>query len=356
MRKLLIVLLLMVMIPALAQEETETSTPAVPNLIGLTAPEAEAILNQQGLRLDPIFSLLDINESGGTANTIGDQSPAPGDIVDPGTIVSVSMIRSFNILLIYYNEGNRDFENAHFTFVNLSDEAIYIDGIRFQSDNGQFAAASWHSNTIDGHQCFQIWSNEGNGSYEPHECALRGVLDRGTLEGVSEEEHFWQNTDRFQIFQDGVYRASCAVALGRCELWVSPQAIAEDVTEYVYFVYNEHELFVLNHSPAQWMPLFEIRLDNAERTLNDSRLWSSITIPDLDFLAPGQCVYFADNIRDERLNDCFVIAESIVSANNAFWRDGFTVQSLYQEAIVERSCPLPSGMTFCLVPRYELGS
>lgn len=352
MRKLFIMLLLIVlMIPVLAQDEEEDIA-LMPDLSGLTAPEAESILNthSQELRLDPIILSLDANSHEGAINTIGEQSIGADEAVEHGEVITISLIRDFNLLLIYRNETLRVMDN-HFTMINLSDGEINIDGITLQSNERTFAASDWRASTIRDGQCFQLWSSPKIGNHQPAECsALAGV---GILEGIPDNQQFWKDTDTFTVMQDGVYRASCEVAAGSCELWVSPQAIAEDVTEFAYFVYDEHQLYVYNYAPQQWMPLSEIRLADSERRLNDLQLWSSNVIPDINFLAPNQCVRFSSANAGESLADCLVIASSTLTQLNNFWSDGFIVHSLYQKSI-EHTCPAPSGQTFCLVPRYEL--
>jgi hypothetical protein len=357
MQKLLIILLFIVlMLPTLAQDEEEEVAPTIPNLTGLTAPQAEAILNAQGLRLNPVIQ--SITGSNGIPNTVGAQSPEAGTeiVLSSETIVTISMLQEFNLLLIYYNEilQAQGIETEHFTMINLSDREINIDGLILQSDERLFVASDWRASTIRNNECFQLWSNSRNGNHQPAECGI--LAEVGILRGIPTEQQFWKNTESFKILQDGVYRASCEVAAGRCELWVSPQMIAEDVTEYVYFVYDTHELFVLNHSQSQWMPLNQIRLEDTPEPLSSLKLWSSVIIEDTNFLAPNQCVIFSDNSSAEPLSDCFAIATKSTTGNNIFWRDGFTVHSTYQGNTIERNCPSPSGRSFCLIPRYDLNS
>lgn len=354
MRNLLIaVLFIMLMIPVVAQENEETIV-TIPDLSGLTLPEAAKVLNENNMLLDPIILSLDSEEQEATLNTIVAQSPEAGTEVDPETetIVTISVLRDFNVLLVYYNEAleRQGIETDHFTIINLGESEINIDGIVFQSDQRQFVASKWRDSIIKLDQCFQLWSNPNNGIHQPSECGT--LAGTGILQDVSTAERFWKETTSFTVMQDGVYRGTCDIAAGRCELWVSPQMIAEEVTEYAYFVYDEHELVVYNRSETQWMPLHQIQL-NDFGNLNNLRLWSTSLFEVLTFLAPQQCVIFSDNSRDESLVECDEIAQKNSPDDNIFWRDGFTVISSHEYG-TERTCPPPNGQTFCLIPRYDL--
>jgi PASTA domain len=357
MQKLLVTLLLMMlMIPVLAQEGKE-NTISVPDLTGMSAPQAETALNEQGLRLAPSILSLDTNLYDGIINTVAIQSIIAGEIVERGTIITISVIRDFDLLLLYdIQDGDAD----DFTLVNLSNEDINLAGIVFQSTSEENIEPSYNARDFSGgilpaERCFQLWGRAEAGFYEPEECDNNRLLNYGIVRDIPNNQKFWQDTVSFMVMQDGVYRASCEVSVGRCELWVSPRAIAEDVTEYIYFIYDEHQLYIFNSAPEQWMPLTEIQLADSGRRLNDPLMWSSSLVPDIDFLAPKQCVRFSDTDADEALVDCLVIAASTLTQSNIFWSNGFSVQSLYQAGI-ELTCPRPSERSFCLIPRYELNS
>lgn len=355
MRKLLITFLFIVLIiPSLAQEDDKSKI-TVPDLSGLSAAEAAAVLNAQNMLLDPIIQTLSYDDVGGTVNTIGAQSPEAGAEIDPNTktIVSVSVIRELNLLLLY--DPNKYDEND-LTFVNTSEQDINLTGVIFQSKSTgySFKGRSFAGRVLPAQKCFQIWGIDvGSGFYVPDECTGGGLLKYGIINNLPNDEHFWQGADTFTVMQDGIYRGSCEIAAGRCEVWISPQMIAEDVTEYAYFVYDEHELYVFNRSKTQWMPLQQIQLPPLPEPLNSMRIWSSSNLDNLDFLAPNQCVVFTDNSRKESLVDCTRIAWKNAIPDEMFWKDGFTVHSLHEDGI-DRNCPPPSGKTFCLVPRAEL--
>jgi len=360
MRKLLITLLFIVlMIPIHAQEDKETK-PTVPDLSGLTAPEAASELNKVGLLLDSEIQPTTNVEANETLNTIVKQLPEAGtEITADTTTVTITVLRENNLLLLY---DPNTWSEDDITFVNTSDTGINLTGITFTSDTGnRFEAREFAQKAgriLPAQKCFQAWGRPTSTGefYTPDECKPDRLLS--IISDLPDNQHFWQNSSTFTVTQDGVYRGRCDVAAGRCELWVSPEFIAEDVTEYAYFVYDEHQLIVFNRAENQWMPLNQIELvdmpHNESENLDSSRIWSSRTFKDteLHFLAPGQCAIFTDGSQKDPLVDCFSMAQKIYPSNDLFWSDGFTVKSSHPDGI-ERNCPAPSGTTFCMTPRYE---
>src|SRR5690348_4552691 len=131
MRKFLLILLWLLAIPAWGQEGNPTDVPVMPNLSGLTVPQAHALLFEHGLQLDPI--IVTTNSGAGTVNTIIDQSLAAGESISEGAVISVTVLREYNLELIWQAADNG---GDSFTIVNLTDEQMTIEQLRFVTADG----------------------------------------------------------------------------------------------------------------------------------------------------------------------------------------------------------------------------
>jgi hypothetical protein len=345
MRKLLLVLLCFLVIPALGQESTQTEVPTMPNLSGLTVAQAHALLYDDGLALDPV--IISTNSGTGTLNTIIDQSLAAGEAITEGALISVTVLREYNLELIWRAaDGGGD----SFTIVNLTEGILNLEQLGFETADGTRKAdiRLW-PNILRERQCIQLWPFEVDNGITLREC--RFLQGGGILSIENEAEQFWRGTGSFYVFQEGLRRAECQISAGRCQVWISPSAISEEFSPYVFFIYNQHELIIHNRSETEWLPLNQLALNDGQ-ALNDTHEWDIANFSDeLPFLAPNQCARISDG-SPNRLANCVEIASRTVSGDSVFWRDGFTVHSLRLED-VSKECPAAVGdeASICLLMR-----
>jgi hypothetical protein len=345
MRKLLLVLLCFLVIPALGQESSQTDVPTMPNLSGLTVAQAHALLYEHGLALDPV--IISTNSGTGTLNTIIDQSLAAGETISEGDVISVSVLREYNLELIWHAADNG---GDSFTIVNLTEGVLNLEQLGFETADGSRKAdiRLW-PNILRERQCIQLWPFEEINGIRLDEC--RFLQGGGILTVENEAEQFWRGTGSFYVFQEGLRRAECQLSAGRCQVWISPSAISEDFSPYVFFIYNQHELIIHNRSETEWLPLNQLALNDGQ-ALDDTHEWDIANFSDeLPFLAPNQCARISDGSAN-RLANCVEIASRSVSGDAVFWRDGFTVHSLHL-GDVSKECPAAVGdeASICLLMR-----
>ncbi len=337
---LTICLLFLLLIPALAQEETPE--PTVADVIGLNLPQAEAFLNSLEYRLNPMFQTDFDNDA--DLNTVTDY-----EITDDDSVM-VTVAREANIELVWditdYLETATflgDLEGDElFTMVNLSDEAIALSNIQI----ADFEASAWGGFLRAG-QCVQAWTFVENNGYRLPNCS---DVQGGILNLIQTSQQFWRNDTEFTVTQNGIHRGTCQTSEGTCTLWVSPTAIAEDIAPYIYLIYDAEQWLVYNNSETQWMDLSQVVINNLPN-LSNARNWDTITIPDLDRLAPNQCVRFTVDTTQDSLIDCEEIAMQEISAEGIFWSEVFTLNDSLNGR-TSRNCPPSLGeRTVCLLSR-----
>jgi|GEM_PF-5401546 len=337
-RKILILCVLsLLLIPVMAQDE-ETS---IPDIIGKTVPQAEALLNNSDYRLDPV--ILSTEDGDGELNTVIDF-----DILDDG-FVQVTVLREYNVRLIWDNaEAFADAtflgdvsDDALFTLVNLSADDLYLRNVEI----ADFNTSAWEANLLPD-QCAQIWSFEEDNHFPQEGC---GLIQGGNVTSITQpDRQFWRNGESFDVQQNGLYRATCDIAAGSCEFWLSPDAIAEDLTEYVYLIYDDDELLIYNNSETQWMEVSELNF-SGDLALSDIRNWEDEV--SVERLAPGQCLRYTTDLENETLQQCAAIAYQITSSRDVFWTEEFSLEdSLNGSQTIE--CPASSGgRTLCIAGR-----
>ncbi len=339
--------------PAAPNGQTDTTT--VPDVTGLTVPQAAAVLNANGLQLgqqiDGVWSVT----AATPPDVVGEQSVAIGDVVAVGTVIDLTILRVPNALLI--------FDDNDITLVNQSGQDADLAGLRFTSLDGEpqasFLATDWNTNSLRPNRCAQLWSVGRNGPKGLEECqfiqAWRSITNT--------EAHFWTGANgatQFRVSQDGVSRAVCTIADFRCAFYVSVPT-AEVSTPYVYFAYATDRLIVYNNTDTVWMPLAGIQI------LNRAIISEGLVLPladdaavfggppivgDLVRLAPQQCLLFVTAATISRPPlPCTVIATATIPPNNAFWTANFDVISTTDGQA--HTCPAASAnnLSLCVMPR-----
>lgn len=335
-----------------------TQAGTVPNVVGLTVPQAAAALHQAGLRLGvPTV----VYEESGQSDTVRTQSVQAGMVVNPATAIDVEVLVVFNFSLIY--------DNNDITIANLTGETVRIGNMRFSSGGeGDIPQTAFMLRDMNGfggqlehRQCAQIWSDAAD-SAKPVATCERGV--RNWFSTILPERHFWtggNGADTFTVSLSDTLVGSCPVARRNgnersCPLRVRFDPGDTDTAEYVYLVYTTRKLAVVNRSASRWMLLDNVEVGN--RLLDDtSQLPRIAALGEHETrLAPDECLLFsappsndgtAEAETDELAEDCFSVGQTTFTVE-AFWRNAFTVQGANSY-----TCPAaqPDQPVICLVPR-----
>jgi hypothetical protein len=271
--------------------------------------------------------------------------------------IDITVLRSPNTLLLY--------DDNDLTLINHTGGVIDLTGVIFQALDGNhatFAANRWGRALREG-RCGQVWSVNRNGPKGLDDCsAIEHWLI--TTNGA---EHFWTGaggTTQFSLLQNGLERAVCLVANpGRCEFYLPSSGTgAEDITGYVYMVYTQDRLAIINNTDDRWMPLAGFELLNnyveprgAAVAPSDASLYGRNLNPaaNLQHLAPGQCIFFTNSSPEAQTppQPCDIVAQLNVGPSVIFWGADFPVNSITDDQ--PHSCPAPTaaGMTLCVMPR-----
>ena len=345
-------LLLFILLPLTAQDNAVT----VPDVTGLSPAQAAAELNRVGLFL----GTMDTNAPVPTDELNPDysilaQSPNHGENVEAGSTVDVTL-NYYNVLLRY--DGNE------FHLINVSGVDIGLHNLSFETANRRFEARQWGDMARTGF-CVQAWTIEVNNFYEPQECGfVQGGI--GVLKSIPENQRFWidSRVESFRVMQNGMLRVECLIAQDSaedvpedtCAVWLASNQPPEDITEYLYFVYDAHHFYVHNRSANQWMPLESVMIEGLSRLLVENRFFDFEPRARLDFLAPQQCLHLSDGTPiaedAEQIVACDVVIQSTYSSDDRFWLDGFTVTGIL-DIPASRQCPPVAGdmPSVCLIPR-----
>ncbi len=329
-----------IIVPINAQEDDD----AFPDIIGKTIAQAEALLNASDFRLAPTILITD--EADGDVNTIVDYS-----ILDDDNLVQVTVLRAYNVSLVWDNtEFFANFANMRnlanddlLTLINLSDEDIPLRNIQI----ADFDSSRWQA-VLRANQCAQIWTFTENNPFQLDDCAtIQGANVTSISDAASQ---FWRSDEPFEVYQNGIQRASCDPSAGRCDFWVSHSIIADDLAPYLYAIYDDSQFIMVNNDDTRWMDLSQLNIASIG-DLSDMRTWETITHPDLDRLAPNQCVWVTRNANADMLMDCQVIATLVLPASDIFWTAPFAIEDRITQA---RTLDCPAAIdqeTRCLLSR-----
>lgn len=328
----------------------------VPDVTGLTVPQAAAELNRAGLRLGTQSAQQWTAASVYPAGTIGAQGTVPGERVPVGMAVDVSVLTTANVRLIY--------DDNDLTLINNTGGNLDLTQLVFSGTEGtrRFQASRWRG-SIEPGDCTQVWSIS---RFEPK--AVDGC-DESTywLTTNDTTEHFWTqiaSSGPFQVVQNGVVLATCEAAPPNsqasplvCEFFITTGTFANPVTDYVVFSYTTDQFLAFNTSPHAWMPLdgTRIQIPGLELRVGDPVLFGSPDIvADLRRLAPGQCSMLVRSGVGETapIENCDLIARAEVAQAAAFWTVPFEILAVTRPD-ERRSCPAATAgqTTVCVMPR-----
>lgn len=359
--------------PASAQEATPQQPPAqptaaqpatVPDLSGMTIPQAAAAVNLVGMALGREIHAIRPAESQAPVDTISGQSVPAGTPATPGAAVDVTILHDANVTLVY--------DDNDLTLINRAASRINLDNLAFHGVQGEnqaaFHAGRWSGRVGPGN-CMQIWSvNRGSG---------KGVDGCDTLERWmttnNRAEHFWTTTggvQAFNVVQDGLERAICEAAPPgseaqpkRCELYLEPAgSSSDDNAGFVYFAYTTNSFLILNRTPDKWMRLNRSLLHVTEPStgvgtfaidLGDGATFGNPEIvAKIQRLAPGQCLLYtrAGTTDLTPPQPCHVIAHRQF-LEKVFWDYNFELESVEDGKRRMCTAAVPNKLTLCILPR-----
>jgi hypothetical protein len=349
------------LLPAYAQD----ADVVVPDLFGMSVPQAAAELNQVGLTLGEQLSAGWSEDSGAAPNSVGAHSTAFGTTVPAGTAISVLVLRDPNMRSIY--------DDNDLTLLNLSGSTADLTRLSFAATDGSASfSATRLSGDLRAGACVQVWSIVRSGAKSLAECE---VIQRWLSTG-NRAEHFWtavNGTQEFAILDEGVPLANCPAApVGTeanpyvCDFYFSgADSGGSSLTEYLYFAYTPEAIALINVSEDHWMPtgttpIFNynpgLTMPGLELYFGDPTLFGEDhrrRAGSMDLLAPGQCLVLTNGPieADAAPQPCHVIAQRDLGAEVAFWLADFEIESVSSDT--RQVCPaaIPDQPTLCVVPR-----
>lgn len=339
------------------------SAVTVPDVSGLSVPEAAAELNRAGLQVGTITATGWSADSVAPQNTVAEQSIPAGQTADFGSAVDLTVLRTANIALIY--------DDNDLTLVNLTGQFIDLTGLMFTAVEGgtaTFSAGRWSAG-LRGNQCMQIWSVNRNGPKDLPDCEFI----QNWLTTNNTAEHFWTRnsgvTD-FAVLENGVERGRCVAAPQgmqdtpfRCEVFISAADSGEDVAPFIYLAYTPDAIAIINRTPDQWMPtdqtMFynfnpQIQVAGASLIFGDPALFNEApVIGDVSLLAPNQCIMLTNSTANvtNPPQACDLISQKSLDPSVIFWTAQFEIESVTDGR--RRACPAADATktTLCIVPR-----
>ncbi len=334
----------------------------VPDLTGLTIPEAAAMLNATGLGLGAEEAIAVADANGVEIGKIATQSIAANTEAEAGTIVDIGVVRSPNVTLIY--------DDNDLTLMNTTNNVADVTGLRFvaiEGDNpASFAATRWGSNVRE-MWCLQVWSINATNSKFVSGCdGIQWLSTNAT------GEHFWtaaNGVTTFSVVENGIERVQCTAAEvgsqdnpSRCSFYLDGAGAADDLTQFTYFVYTPEVIMIYNPSSDLWMPTDRTTIFNLNPAagdagtgfvMGDPLLFDSPEIvADITQLAPGQCIMLTTGVENPAIpQDCSIIAQGTTPAGTAFWLADFELDSATDQPA--HTCPAANAeqATICIIPQ-----
>lgn len=351
------ILLLSLLLPIWSVSILTAQEVQVPDLTGLTIPEAAAQLNTVGLGLGAQSSEAWDASLGIPENTIGNQSVEAGSSIAAGTTVDVTRYDSPNAYFIY-DENDVTFVNLTGTVVNMR-EILFVSG----DETKTVEATEWGIAFAEASDCFQLWSIPAREAKFWEDCN-QPTYWRST---TNPDFHFWTQVagvTEFVMLQDGIERARCEAAPAgsepiRCDFFMTTAATS-DIANYLYMAYTTDSFVVLNNTADRWMdtnmtPFYVTTDDEDEEitvTVGEAAFTETNPVADVTRLAPGQCLHLtAENAAAPLAEDCFVIGQQNLAVADAFWQSGFELDN---DLIGARAiCPpaTEGRVTICIMPR-----
>jgi hypothetical protein len=320
---------------------------AVPNLIGLTVPQAARQLSEIklliGTETAQEWTATEVNPATNAsfqANQITGQTPAAGQTLAPGASVQVTVLRAYNAVLTYNADG--------LTLHNTIIVPLNLTGVIFKTGEGkelrEFKASEW-GKPVDIKGCYYIGAARLEDNPRDCETLARQIV------ATQAAKQFW-TTGTFTVEQNGITIATCTAS--PCNLTV-PQGDNPDQAAYLSFQYRTNYLTVRNPSD-RWMTLTGVTING-----RNGRKFALGTAQDKapgdvpwagSRLAPEQCIVYSElDIGSLPPYDCAVVAYVKLPAGAAFWQKGFSITTSVTRRTSNCGAPLPGLLSICRVPR-----
>jgi hypothetical protein len=331
-----------------AHQTTDPVT--VPNLIGLTVPQAARQISQIklliGTETAQEWTATEVNPATNAlfqVNQIIGQTPAAGEKLAPGSSVQVTVLRAFNVVLTYNADG--------LTLRNTIIVPLDLNGVVFKTGEGknlrQFQAREW-GRPVDIKGCYYIGTARLENNPADCDTLARQVV---ITQATQAAKQFW-TTGTFTVEQNGITIATCTAS--PCSLTI-PQGDNPEQAAYLSFQYRTNYLAVRNPSD-RWMTLTGVTINgrNGKKfTLGTAQDKAPGDVPWAGSrLAPEQCIVYSElDIGSLPPYDCAVVAYVKLPAGAAFWQRGFSITAPSTRRTSGCGAPLPGLLSICRVPR-----
>src|SRR5258708_3272602 len=219
---------------------------AVPDLTGMTLPQAAKLVGEAGLLYQGENTKAWTAGAKVKGNQISDQQPAPGQKAAAGTPGSVTGLRAYNTSLIY--------DGSSITLKKTSTADLDLSSVTFTSGQGkdlsQFSAFEWGVFTLKPGECDRILAGF---KATPAAVDCQKVVRQNVY--TEKTKQFWL-TNMFTVMRMGESVITCDATAGHCDFYL-PQADDTERTTYLNFNYRTNHLVVRNDSD-RWMILSNI--------------------------------------------------------------------------------------------------
>ncbi len=336
--------------PVVIRAQTDTVT--VPNLVGMSVPQAAQVVADGQLLFKTEIQRAWTADAKVKPNQISEQSPAAGQTVAQGSQVEVTVLRVINVVLVYTSDT--------LTLVNLSQGPLDMDGVTFKSVVGkeiiEYAAADWGEADLLPQTCNQVRVAKATPTPRPAEC----TAVRFSKELPAKARPFWAGAQTglasFRIERYGDYIATCNVSEGRCEVSLPQGEDDPEHTAHLLFHYRTNYLTVRNSSAERWMGLSGVELSNAAGKKLRLDSFTEILPGDVawigDRLAPGQCIVYTEvGLGLLPAFDCRVVGYVKLAQGQSIWQKGFTSTVLAGQEQTVCPAPRPGQLSICLAPK-----
>jgi hypothetical protein len=316
----------------------------VPDLIGLTTPQAARAAADAALLFASESSTSWTDDAELPPNLVSQQEPTPGQNVKPGSPVKVIVPRVFNIELVY--------DAKSLNLINLSDSPLNLAGLSFRSGEGttlrEYRSPNPGTQLLP-RNCVRLWALRPQASEQPAGCTAVSTSNTIRLE----RQLFWLGAvDSFSIQRNGDLIETCPITANRC-LFMLPQGDDPERTPYLSFAYRTNYLTIRNES-ERWMSVAGVeaigwsgkrfRFDDLQNLAPGEVPWTGTR------LGPGQCIVYSE-LAPAVLPpyDCQVVGYIRLPSVLPFWSTGFTVISPTGRRSPTCAAPGRGQLSLCLV-------
>ncbi len=320
----------------------QQDTVRVPDLIGLSAPQAARGTADARLLFAGETSAAWSTGAAVQPNLVASQQPAPGEMVQAGSPVKVTVLRVFNVALSY------DADNLF--LINVSAQPLDLTGVSFESGDGaslrQFRTPNLGIR-LASKNCIRLSAGRPKTNSKPADCTSVGWSNAIVLQ----KQLFWTG-ENFRILRNGDGIATCSISAGRCDLML-PQSDDPERSPYLSFAYRTTYLTIRNSS-ERWMGLAGVEAigwSGKRFRFDDFQHMAPGDVPWADKrLGPGQCIVYSQ-LDPGALPpyDCQVVGYVKIPAGMPFWSTGFTVISPTGRRSPTCAAPSRSLLSLCLV-------